>query len=506
MIQVVVVDDEPVIARSIKNSIEMCDSDFQVVAMANDGQTGLEYIKEKDPDLLFVDICMPVLGGLELLEELKKDGYEIPAVILSGYQEFEYAKRSITLGVLDYLVKPLNPVTLKGFLNKLKIMLASEQYEKQTDTLKKIFYSAEHISDHMPGFHKDVQFRLVKIVVDAYNFVRNNQFAASDDTAGRPDTAALCSEIFGKHGYWLITGKYENEYLLIIREESGMEKKINRLYEKMKEQASAKHYVTLVNDGKGIVFGEFRGALQRLESCLYHESIFGRSKYITVGNNEQKTGGEKLTAIDCAYMGKLMQRKRQNLLERNIWEILETCQKKECTQADLIQILRTIMRSCCVEEPEFETDFLVNLQLVSSTDYETLYAKVCEVIREYIKFREEPEAAGVEYTIYRIQDYLDEHYREKLMIQEIAEHFGINYSYMCSLFRKYRGMSPNEYLIMKKMERAKKLLKTKEDMSIKDIAELVGYTDQYYFSRMFKTYVKVSPKEYRKNRDGEHKK
>ena len=156
------------------------------------------------------------------------------------------------------------------------------------------------------------------------------------------------------------------------------------------------------------------------------------------------------------------------------------------------------MRRCCAEEPEFETDFLINLQLVGSSDYETLERKVCETICEYIKIQDGAEDAGTEYTIYRVQDYLDEHYREKLVIQEIADHFGLNYSYMCSLFRKYKGMSPNEYLIMKKMEQAKVLLRTKEEISIRDIAELVGYTDQYYFSRMFKAYEKVSPKEYRK--------
>lgn len=72
MIRVMVIDDEVVIARGIKRSIEMCDPEFQVIAVANDGQTALELIREKQPDLLFVDICMPVLGGLELLEVLKK--------------------------------------------------------------------------------------------------------------------------------------------------------------------------------------------------------------------------------------------------------------------------------------------------------------------------------------------------------------------------------------------------------------------------------------------------
>lgn len=236
-----------------------------------------------------------------------------------------------------------------------------------------------------------------------------------------------------------------------------------------------------------------------MESWLYYGSVFGRSQYLSKQNvREKEIASEYAAETDLAYLQKIMRQKRQETLEKNVRQILENCREKECSQAELIHVLRSVMRKCCAGEPEFETDFLIDLQLAGSADYETLGRKVCETLCEYIKLQDGSEEAGTEYTIYRVQDYLDEHYREKLVIQEIADHFGLNYSYMCSLFRKYKGMSPNEYLIMKKMEQAKKLLKTKENISIRDIAELVGYTDQYYFSRMFKAYEKVSPKEYRK--------
>lgn len=500
MIRVIVIDDEPVIARSIKNSIEMCDPEFQVIAVANDGQSGLMLIREKQPDLLFVDICMPVLGGLELLQKLKDEGGEIPAVILSGYQEFEYAKRSITLGVLDYLVKPLNPLTLKAFLDKLKTMLIAKIYERQCRLIEKFFHSSEEVSSDLLGFPLNCNFFIVKIVLNAFNFVRNNQFGLPSVLIDETSIHSMCERYYARFSYWLVKGRYENEYILLLMENVNTKQKIRQMYEEMKEQLAPRHYTSFVINAEPRPFDALKETLMKLEILLYYGSIYGVSCLLTddVSYNGQKHMETGKIALDSGHMKKLIQQKKRDAIIELIRQTLYACKKTQCTQARLIEILRKIMKNCCLDEPEFEIDFMINLMLVNSSDYETLCKKVCEALQEYIKTEKNQEAVSSEYVIYRIQDYLDEHFREKIVIQEIADQFGLNYSYMCSLFRKYKHVSPNEYLILKKIEQAKLLLATREDLNIKDVAELVGYTDQYYFSRLFKTYVKISPKEYRK--------
>lgn len=502
MIRVIVIDDEPVIARSVKNLIEMCDPDFQVAAVANDGQTGLKLAREMKPDLLFVDICMPVLGGLDLLEKLKEDGFDIPAVILSGYQEFEYAKRSITLGVLDYLVKPLNPLTLKGFLKQLKSMLSAGQYEKQCRALERLFHSSQSVPEDNTVFGEQCRFRLTKIVLDAFNFVRNNQFALPSAHPNKNLLKDMCVVYFGKQGYWLVEGKYENEYILVLPEEARTSDQIMRMYEELKGNLFPRHYITFVTADAPERLCGLKQMVMKLESLLYYSSVYGKSSITSTGKSpDEKADRGKRTdsePADMDYLKKLAERNKREALSKAVKEVLDVCRKEEYTQSRLIGILRKIMRTCCVGEPETEIDFMINLMLVYSSDYDVLGRKVCETLLEYTK--SENTEAGSEYVIYRIKEYLDAHYREKIVIQEIADMFGLNYSYMCSLFRKYTHVSPNEYLIMKKMEQAKLLLETRNDLNIKDIAELVGYTDQYYFSRLFKTYEKISPKEYRKNK------
>jgi len=118
MIKVVVVDDEPYLLRSIKQSIEETNGSFAVVGEALDGESALEVIRRTRPDVIFTDIRMPVLDGLELIEELRRAKEEVLPVILSGYQDFEYAKRALQIGVEDYLLKPINAKALGKLLDE----------------------------------------------------------------------------------------------------------------------------------------------------------------------------------------------------------------------------------------------------------------------------------------------------------------------------------------------------------------------------------------------------
>ena len=99
MLRVVIVDDEPVLVRSLQTMIERSDCDMEVVGAANDGINGLAMIRERMPDLVFVDISMPVMDGLQLITHLRQENNDVSVVILSGYKEFDWliVKSSWTL-------------------------------------------------------------------------------------------------------------------------------------------------------------------------------------------------------------------------------------------------------------------------------------------------------------------------------------------------------------------------------------------------------------------------
>ncbi len=119
MIQVMIIEDEPPIGRGLKSMIESTHDSFEVVAMAYNGQEALDLLKKIQPDMIITDIRMPIMDGIELAREVRKRFPDIQIILLSGYQEFDYAREAMQLGIMHYLLKPLSKMQLKTMLDDL---------------------------------------------------------------------------------------------------------------------------------------------------------------------------------------------------------------------------------------------------------------------------------------------------------------------------------------------------------------------------------------------------
>lgn len=119
MIRTIVVDDEPYLRKSIKVSIENTNSNYTVIAEAGNGVQAYDLIIALEPDVVFLDIRMPIMDGIALLEKLHNEKIKPICVILSGYSEFEYAKKAIHFGVFDYILKPIHMDQLEELLNDI---------------------------------------------------------------------------------------------------------------------------------------------------------------------------------------------------------------------------------------------------------------------------------------------------------------------------------------------------------------------------------------------------
>ena len=139
MYQVMVVDDEPMAASLIVNIIKRKYSDFEIMGTAYDGEEALELMEEKgEPDVLITDIQMPVMNGLKLVEETKKRYPEVISVIVSGYQEFEYAKQAIAFGVCDYILKPIVPSEFSKLITRIEEKLRQKYYKERNTLMHKM--------------------------------------------------------------------------------------------------------------------------------------------------------------------------------------------------------------------------------------------------------------------------------------------------------------------------------------------------------------------------------
>jgi YesN/AraC family two-component response regulator len=122
---VVVVEDEKLIAKNIAKNIELVNEHFKVISIESNGEDALSYIKEHTPNVIFTDIQMPVMDGIELIKQISEYNNYIKCVVLSGHDDFAYAKSAIEYGVFAYLLKPVNIDELSNLLKRLELIFLS---------------------------------------------------------------------------------------------------------------------------------------------------------------------------------------------------------------------------------------------------------------------------------------------------------------------------------------------------------------------------------------------
>ncbi|MBQ9196103.1 MAG: response regulator [Clostridia bacterium] len=130
MMKVFLADDEIVIREGIRNSFPWQETDYQLVGEAPDGEIALSMIRDTKPDILITDIRMPFMDGLELCRVVRQQMPWIGIVILSGYDEFDYARQAIQLGVKEYLLKPITARELRQVLDRVSALVQTEQEER----------------------------------------------------------------------------------------------------------------------------------------------------------------------------------------------------------------------------------------------------------------------------------------------------------------------------------------------------------------------------------------
>lgn len=127
MIRMLIIDDEYYIRLGIVHAFNWAEMNIEIIGDAEDGEEGLRLAIEKKPDLILLDICMPLLNGLELMQRLREEKLDCALIVLSGYDEFEYAQKSLQFGVLDYLLKPIDKNKLKETIQKACLTIRNKK-------------------------------------------------------------------------------------------------------------------------------------------------------------------------------------------------------------------------------------------------------------------------------------------------------------------------------------------------------------------------------------------
>lgn len=535
-IKVFLVEDEMVIRRGIKNSIDWEKEGYIFCGEASDGELAYPMIIKEKPDILITDIRMPFMDGLELCKLVKKELPNIKILILSGYDEFDYAKEAIRLGVTEYLLKPISSGKLLEALNGVSESIRREKEDK--DLVRKYMEEMRENTEHEKQKFFEQMIAGNLSMADALETGKKYEMNLSAGmynlllfrfTLGKENRKS--GELLGEAEYAIekLTERLEYvfefqrgvegwAFLLMADNEEQMSERVKELSKDLEE--IMKNYSTIAYFG-GIGqpvarLRELEESFREAERALAARFTMELNRIISVEDIRMAQNVDTLDDIEITSFGEI--EKTRTMLEKflnngaedeidefvdvYINELPEENLKSVLMRQYIIMDAYIVMMSFCEKiegregEMQAQSEELKNSMKTIQT-LEEIKNYIRMLLKKIIGVRDTISGRRYSDIIEIAKDQIRKTYMsDEISLNTIAAEVGMSPSYFSSIFSKEMGKTFVEYLTEIRMDRAKELLMC-SSMKTSEIGYEVGYKDPHYFSYIFKKTQNCTPKEFR---------
>lgn len=488
MYRILVVDDEPAAIRHICNIIAIKCPQFEVTVTAEHGQEALKRMEKDLPDILITDVKMPVMDGIALSEKVKERYPEVLSLVVSGYQEFEYAKAAIRTGVYDYLLKPIKPAALQSVLNSMGERL-DEIYARKRNQLMKSLCEKNTVS---------------KEVLERY-FPAGRYYAAIVRRNGLPRRYSGNSgfEIFsGKDEKIFLYGRDEMEAMYLYPEDILIYKSFYQIIsETIRREHGNSNYVTGVIRETPFLIEHGDRVFEELYQILDRSIIIGVNQILIAEElkEEKQKGGEKGTGEFRALEGCIEKGQRDRILPA-VGELFGYWKRAKKTQmyveAQVRYLLILLDKFGLLSETEQNGERILDEIFYYAVDLDEVSDAIQNMLAQKIRKEPQQQKMDTEEFFGRITTFIERHLSEDLSMGRLCREFGLSPTYLNKLFRKYSGNSFNKFLTLARIQCAREIMDEESSVYVKDVASRAGYNDQFYFSRIFTSVMGISPSDY----------
>lgn len=535
-IKVFLVEDEMVIRRGIKNSIDWEKEGYIFCGEASDGELAYPMIIKEKPDILITDIRMPFMDGLELCKLVKKELPNIKILILSGYDEFDYAKEAIRLGVTECLLKPISSGKLLEALNGVSESIRREKEDK--DLVRKYMEEMRENTEHEKQKFFEQMIAGNLSMADALETGKKYEMNLSAGmynlllfrfTLGKENRKS--GELLGEAEYAIekLTERLEYvfefqrgvegwAFLLMADNEEQMSERVKELSKDLEE--IMKNYSTIAYFG-GIGqpvarLRELEESFREAERALAARFTMELNRIISVEDIRMAQNVDTLDDIEITSFGEI--EKTRTMLEKflnngaedeidefvdvYINELPEENLKSVLMRQYIIMDAYIVMMSFCEKiegiegEMQAQSEELKNSMKTIQT-LEEIKNYIRMLLKKIIGVRDTISGRRYSDIIEIAKDQIRKTYMsDEISLNTIAAEVGMSPSYFSSIFSKEMGKTFVEYLTEIRMDRAKELLMC-SSMKTSEIGYEVGYKDPHYFSYIFKKTQNCTPKEFR---------
>ncbi|MBW4084758.1 response regulator [Paenibacillus sp. S150] len=536
MLTMIVADDEPFIRKSLIHVFNWQEEfGIEIIGEASDGQEAYELCMERQPDILFTDIMMPMMGGLEVAEKLKAGNCRARIIIISGAQDFSYAQSALKMNAEGYILKPVKLPELREVFHEAVTRLRQEKdHQLNFEQLRKQVQSnmpllrEKFLQNWLAGLYRDEGELWDKIGYFQLPFKRGDVLTAGvlqlDDYQSAIDKFSeeyrqllyfsiqnMITECLEKPPGGISFVASENEFIVIFCPDQAAAPGTGAISSLCEEIiGSIKKYLRLdasIGIGRACSSAsELEDSYKEALAALVHTFYTGHGSILYIKDIQPGTA-----ALQSTFFYKFQARLMNELKAGHTQQVLELLEKLfDRLAAPKLQI--DYVQSICAEiiftsaRALYELDEDIEQVLEDRlTIMDTLYRqknisglKTCMLSLFY---NLSTHVAGKNTsknskTINRIRAIVQEGYARELSIARIAEEVFLTPNYISLIFKKETGETLTDYITKIRIGKAKELLHT-TDLKIMEISERVGYENPHYFSTVFKKNVGVHPLKYR---------
>ena len=540
MIKVFLVEDEYAIREGIKKSVNWEANGYTLVGEAGDGEMAFPKIVKARPDILITDIRMPFMDGLELSRLVKKEIPNIKIVVLSGYDDFNYAKQAISIGVEEYILKPVSGENLLTELGKIadainverQDELAKDKYLRDMEeirTLAKQKFIHDMIDGKLSMQESLEQGRELGIDITAayYSIVlfqafpKNKAGVPAEEEFDVAEYSGVSEEIYSRIRETVSESPDVYLYeqvgdVLCFLEKSDSLNDMNQNTQKgidiIKEIMSTKSdWIYFISIGKPVerirdVNSSYRDASKRFaERYMLDESFIfygenGYSNVLDIGGIDIKMVSQK-TIFHFLRNGTLVE--IDDLVSEYFSSLGEEAMESRLfCQYVLMEALisgMAFLDSMNVSREKAASilgELSDPVRFVDSVDKAKDY--ITRILKVLIEYRNQVSDKKYTEIIDKAREFIKAQYKnDEMSLQTVASYVNVSSNHFSAIFRKETGETFIDYLTKVRMDNAKDLL-TCTSMKTSEIGFEVGYKDPHYFSYIFKKTIGMSPKEYRR--------
>ena len=533
MLRVFLAEDETIIRETLRDTMPWAQCGYTFVGEAGDGEMALPLIQQTKPDVLITDIRMPFMDGLALSKLVLQEFPQMKVIILSGYDDFEYAQTAIGLGVERYLLKPITKSTLMTVLQEVREKIQGEraqqnylaQFRQEAQDYEQ--YARRRFLERIVAGQLSVQEiyeQAEKLDLDlraqVYDLALVSAVRESSNTETYSEQGARIRDemvsYFLKHPeYILFRWNLTSYAVLLLGRQENMEaivsrcvNKVRQLYQTFGPELS--WYVAVGTPTRRL--SALPGCFEEVSRLWAYRHILPEQHILSAETVKTFTGtgsdhdlsGLDMSKISPAMLTGVLQnasaQEIPSFVDEYIHSLEEALESGPFCQYLMLSARFTatqFVEGLGVEQREYLSGLGCLGMVGQQISVEDLKRYLSDILLQAIKLRDRVTGSQYSGQLKQAVRYIDEHYRcEDISLNRVAKEVDLSPNYLSAVFSQEMGTTFVEYLTARRMEKARELLRH-SDLRSGEIAAAVGYKDSHYFSFLFKKTQGCTPRDYR---------